>query len=86
MSSTRSRYVDINGVAEYLGVTVRHVRRLVAEERIPYLKWGLNLHFDLDEIDAWIDQHRRPARRSSARTKSARGTSSRLPILPGQRH
>jgi len=25
----------------------------------------LNLHFDLDEIDIWIDQHRRPARRSS---------------------
>jgi len=35
MPSNRNRYVDINGVAEYLGVTVRHVRRLVAEERIP---------------------------------------------------
>ncbi len=65
MSSTRRRIVDINGVTDYLGATVRHIRRLVAEERIPYIKWGLNLHFDLDEIDAWIDQHRRPARRSS---------------------
>lgn len=44
MSSNRSRYVDINGLAEYLGVTVRHIRRLVAEDRIPYIKWGLNLH------------------------------------------
>ena len=65
MSSTRLRLVDINGVADYLGVTVRHIRRLVAEERIPYIKWGSHLHFDLDEIDAWLDQHRRPARRSS---------------------
>ncbi len=65
MSSNRSRYVDINGLTEYLGVTVRHIRRLVAEERIPYIKWGSILHFDLDEIDAWIDRHRRPARRSS---------------------
>lgn len=65
MSVNRSRYVDINRVAEYLGVIPRHIRRLVAEERIPYIKWGSILHFDLDEIDAWIDQHRRPARRSS---------------------
>lgn len=65
MATNRARYVDINGVAEYLGVTVRHIRRLVAEKRIPYIKWGSMLHFDLDEIDAWIDEHRHPARRSS---------------------
>lgn len=65
MSSNRPRIVDITGVAEYLGVTVRHIRRLVAEERIPYIKWGSHLHFDFDEIDEWLDQHRRPARRSS---------------------
>jgi excisionase family DNA binding protein len=65
MSTNRPRIVDINGVAEHLGVSVRHVRRLVAEKRIPYIKWGSILHFDLDEIDAWIDQWRRPARGAS---------------------
>ena len=65
MTSNRSRYVDISGLADYLGVSVRHIRRLVAEERVPFIKWGLNLHFDLDEIDTWIDQHRRPVKRSS---------------------
>jgi hypothetical protein len=35
MSSNRSRFVDINGVAEYLGVTIRHIRRFVAEEPSP---------------------------------------------------
>ena len=56
--------LDITGAAERLGVSVRHVRRLVAEKRIPYIKWGSHLHLDPDELDAWIDQHRRPARQA----------------------
>ena len=58
--------VDINGLAAYLGVTQRHIRRLVAEKRIPLVKWGSILHFDLDEIDAWLDEHRRPPARQSS--------------------
>lgn len=57
--------IEIDQCAEYLGVSVRHIRRLVAEGRIPYIKWGSKLHFDPDEIDAWVDEHRRPVRRSS---------------------
>jgi excisionase family DNA binding protein len=44
-------------VAGYLGVTVRHAR-LVQERRIPYLKWGRLLRFDLAEIANWIDKWR----------------------------
>lgn len=62
MPTTRRPLLDINGVAERLGVPVRHIRRLVAERRIPYIKWGSILHFDPDEIDAWIDAHRQPER------------------------
>ena len=62
MPAIRRPLLNIAGVADYLGVPVRHVRRLVAERRIPYIKWGSILHFDPDEIDAWIDQHRRPHR------------------------
>ncbi len=36
----------------------RHVRRLVAERRIPFLKWGHLLRFDPMEIQAWIDGFR----------------------------
>jgi excisionase family DNA binding protein len=32
------RLLDIAGVAEHLAVSERHVRRLVAERRIPYVK------------------------------------------------
>lgn len=65
MSSNRSRYVDINGLAEYLGVTVRHSGASSPKSASPTSSGGSILHFDLDEIDVWIDQHRRPARRSS---------------------
>ena len=54
------RLLTISEVAEYLGVTERHVRRLVAERRIPFVKWGHLLRFDPDEIAAWIDAARRP--------------------------
>lgn len=56
----RTTLLDIAGVAERLGVTVRHVRRLVAERRIPFLKWGRRLRFDPEEIDVWLDRHRFP--------------------------
>ena len=52
--------LDIEEVARLLGVGVRHVRRLVADRRIPYLKWGHLLRFDPVEIDAWLDEARRP--------------------------
>ena len=62
MSTNRRPLLDIAGVADYLGVSIRHIRRLVAERRVPHIKWGSKLHFDPDEIDAWIDQHRRGCR------------------------
>jgi excisionase family DNA binding protein len=50
--------IDITEVAEHLGVQVRHVRRLVAERRIPYLKWGHHLRFNPVEIREWLDDAR----------------------------
>jgi excisionase family DNA binding protein len=54
------RLLTIEGAADFLGVSVRHVRRLVAGRRVPYVKWGSRLHFDPEELDAWIDRHRIP--------------------------
>jgi excisionase family DNA binding protein len=51
---------DIKAVAGRLGVEVRHIRRLVYERRIPYIKWGGLLRFDPAEIEAWLDAARRP--------------------------
>ena len=53
--SGTSHLVDIETVAQHLGVSLRHVRRLVFERRSPFIKWGHLLRFDLDEIAVWID-------------------------------
>lgn len=53
--------MNIEEVAERLGVSVRHMRRLVAERRIPYIKWGHLLRFDPAEVDRWIEERAVPA-------------------------
>lgn len=58
-TTERSPLLDLPAVAERLGVNHRHVRRLVAERRIPFLKWGHLLRFDPTELEAWLDRARR---------------------------
>ncbi len=53
--------LDLPGVAEWLGVGERHIRRLVHERRIPFVKWGHLLRFEPDDIEAWLDENRRAA-------------------------
>ena len=55
------RLLDVPALAERLGVNERHIRRLVAERRIPFITWGHLIRFDPDEIAAWLDSMRRPA-------------------------
>lgn len=52
--------LTIEDVAEHLGVTVRHVRRLVAERRIPFIKWGHLLRFDPCQIAEWLASRQVP--------------------------
>ena len=51
--------LDTRGVANDIASSVRHVRRLVAERRIPHYKVGHFVRFDRTEIDSWLDGHRR---------------------------
>lgn len=57
-----SPLIDIRCVAKVLDVTPRHIQRLVAERRIPYLKIGRFVRFDRAELDVWLDQQRREVR------------------------
>jgi excisionase family DNA binding protein len=61
LTSRRPPLIGIAEVAALLGVTVRYVRRLVDEDRIPYYKFGRPLRFDPAEIDAWLARARRGA-------------------------
>jgi excisionase family DNA binding protein len=72
--SGRTPLLDTDGVAEVLGITPRHVRRLVAERRIPFFKVGRFVRFDPGELDVWLDLQRVDAVHRGSR---APGTTSR---------
>lgn len=52
--------LDINQLAKHLGTSHRHIRRLIAEHRIPYVKVGRLIRFDPAEIATWLDRTRQP--------------------------
>lgn len=56
--------MDIPALAKRLSVPERHVRRLVAENRIPYLKWGHLVRFDPRQVEQWLAAAQVPARNS----------------------
>ncbi len=54
------RLLTIPELAEHLGVTDRHIRRLISERRIPYVKWRRYIRFDPNEIAIWLQTARHP--------------------------
>ncbi len=52
--------IDVLTLADLLGVKVRYVRRMVAERRVPTVKLGHLVRFDLAEIRRWLEEQRRP--------------------------
>lgn len=54
--------LNITQLADALGVNVRHVRRLVHERRIPFIKWGHLIRFDPADVARWLaeNRHERP--------------------------
>jgi len=67
-----SHLLDVHALAEVLCVTPRHIQRLVAERRIPYLKVGRFVRFDPAELDGWLDAQRVEMRQPALRATGAR--------------
>ena len=59
------KLLTIDELAERLGVTRRHIRRLVQERKVPFLKVGRFVRFDPAAISDWLDQSRVAASRPS---------------------
>ena len=68
--------VDIETVAKLLGVGERYVRRMVSERRVPIVKVGHYVRFDLADIRNWVEQQRRPTAPDSGVSETGRN----LPI------
>ena len=50
--------VDIETVSRSFGISMRQVRRFVAEGQIPYVRVGHLIRFDPGELNRWIDERR----------------------------
>ena len=59
-SAVLPKLLTMDQLAERLGVTHRHVRRLVAERRVPFLRVGRFIRFDPAQIALWLDSSRVP--------------------------
>lgn len=56
----------------WLNTSVRHLRRLVDEGRIPFHKVGWFIRFDEDEIASWLAGNGQGMTRAPSRPRSAR--------------
>jgi excisionase family DNA binding protein len=63
-ADTLPNLLDIDQLAEHLGTSRRHVRRLIAERRIPYVKVGRLIRFDPADVSKWVDDRRVAGTRS----------------------
>lgn len=54
----KTRLMSIEEAADYLGVKKSTLYSWVFYRKIPYLKIGRLLKFDLKELQEWIDQKR----------------------------
>lgn len=52
------RFLGIKEMAEYLGLTVGTMYVWVCHKKIPYLKVGKLVKFDLREIEKWLKDKR----------------------------
>ncbi len=50
--------VDIQAVSRSFGISMRQVRRFVAEGTMPFVRVGHLIRFDTDELNEWIDARR----------------------------
>jgi excisionase family DNA binding protein len=53
------KLLDYEELADWLNDSIRHLRRLVQEGRIPYLKVGHFVRFDPEQVRHWLEDNRR---------------------------
>jgi len=69
-SALKKRLLTAGEAAEYLGLSEQTVRQWAHMRRIPCVKLGRALRFDIEDLDLWLEEHRRPAREETARARS----------------
>jgi excisionase family DNA binding protein len=48
------RFLDVNGLAEYIHMSESYVYKMVSKQSIPHIKLGTRTLFEINQIDAWV--------------------------------
>ena len=51
------RLLSIQEASDYTGLAVNTLYKMVNQRRIPYVKLGSCVRFDLGLLDGWLQQH-----------------------------
>lgn len=54
----KKRLINKKELAEYLNLSIYTIDTWVSQNRIPYIKMGRRVLFDLDEIEKWIEEQK----------------------------
>jgi len=52
------KLINKKELAEYLSLSIYTIDTWVCQSRIPYVKMGRRVLFDLDEVDKWIEKQK----------------------------
>ena len=61
-TGVEKRLFTVLEAAEYLGLAEQTVRQWASMRKIPCVKLGTALRFDVSDLDEWIDSNRQSAR------------------------
>jgi len=63
------RLLDAKAIAERLGVPESWVRESARSGAIPCVRLGRYVRFDLDDVERWIEECKRPGRPITVRSR-----------------
>ena len=48
------RFLDVNGLADYIHMSESYVYKMVSKQLIPHIKLGTRTLFERNQIDNWV--------------------------------
>ena len=51
------KLLNIEELSEHLGITVNTAYSWVSQKKVPYIKVGRLVRFDMDKINEWVEQN-----------------------------
>ena len=55
MGRMGKRFFTVKEISEYLGINEKTIYGFVNQRKIPYVKFGRCVRFDLEEINEWVE-------------------------------